>query len=216
MHALLEKANKFAKFADTTFTVVKNSDELLKELSEIEDFKDRVKFAREHWEELGEGSSRTIFRLSESLVLKCAHNKAGIAQCQSEMLPSMQCWCVNRVLVADPTGKWIIVRWTESINEERFEELVGIDFQQFGKAIFYSGNNERHDNIPRNYATIIDHPFYKCLMKLVMNNQLQIGDICKASSFGELDGKVVLRDYGLTKQVFERYYDSDENSTATI
>lgn len=220
---LAEKAQEFRqlivkKVSEKLTSIVENSDAILKELSDLQSFNERVGFARKKFKELGEGSSRTIFLLSDSLVLKVAHNDKGIQQNLAEMKPSMQRSCTNNVLFADTDGKWLVVRFTDGISEERFGQLVGIPFKQFMKAIYWKMNNEIHSDQPRDYDKIVQHPLYKCLLQLIVDNDLQVGDVAKASSFGEVDGKVLLRDFGLTKEIWRDFYDdgSDNNSTSTI
>lgn len=215
MEHLFKLAEDFAELAGSKGRIVENNDEILKEISSLKDFDKRVELAEENFEKLGEGSSRTIFQISDSLVLKVAHKEAGIQQNSEEM--RIKSPCLNNVLAADTEGKWIIVRWTENITEDDFEDVVGISFKTFGKALYYKMNNEVHDDKPKDYEEIIEHPLFKCLITAVVKYDLQTGDISKISSWGLLDGKVLLRDFGLTKEVFADYYEADDdNTTSTI
>lgn len=217
MSKLIELADSFLSLAQSKTSVIKNNNEILSEISSLEDFEDRVELADENFDKLGEGSSRTIFQISDSLVLKVAHNDKGIAQNMAEMKPSMHCDCTNGVLAADSDGKWVIVRFTEQMTEEDFKDIIGIGFKSFMKTLYWSFNNEIHEGKPDDYDEIKNSPYYKCLSKIVLENQLQIGDVAKASSWGLLDGKPVLRDFGLTKDVFVDFYEDDSsNETSTI
>jgi hypothetical protein len=212
---LLEISKQFNRVATTTIKMVDSIDPVLEEISALSSFKDRVKLAREHFEELGEGSARTIFKISDSLILKIAHNPKGLAQNQSEGLPTMQCDCANKVLFADKEFKWIVMRFTSEITEEEFEDLIGFDFRQFIKCAYWKFRNEEHTGKPRLFNEIVQHPLFRCLEKMILENQLQIGDLDKVSSWGNLDGKIVLRDFGLTKDVFKKYYEDDDSSSST-
>lgn len=218
MVSLLDKCNDFAKLAAVSIKTVNTNDERLRELSDIKDFDDRVEFAKEQkdWELLGEGSSRVIFQISKSMVLKLAYNSAGLAQNENEMDSRFISPCTNPTLIADPEAKWIIVRKNNSITEAEFEEMVGYNFKQFAKSLFYKNNNEIHDGKPRLYNEIVQHPLFKCIAKLVLETDLQVGDISKISSWCELDGKVLLRDFGLSKDIWKKYYNSEGNATSTI
>jgi hypothetical protein len=215
MKNLLLAAEKFEKLTDSVGKIVKNNDEILKEISSLKDFDDRVELAEESFDKLGEGSSRTIFQISDSLVLKIAHSDKGLAQNSAEM--SMRGECLNNVLAADTESKWIIVRWTETMTEEDFEDAVGISFKTFGKAIYWTFNNEVHEGKPEEYDEIVKNTLYRCLSKLILDKQLQVGDAIKISSWGMLDGKPLLRDFGLTKDVYTEYYEDDsDNNTVTV
>ncbi len=85
------------------------------------------------------------------------------------------------------------------------------------KALYFKHNNEVHEGVPDDYEEIVKHPFFKCISKTALEHDLQIGDVAKASSWGLMDGKPVLRDFGLTKGVFMEYYEGDsDNETSTI
>jgi hypothetical protein len=215
MKNLLLTAEKFEKLTDSGGKIVKNNDEILKEISSLKDFDDRIELAEENFDKLGEGSSRTIFQISDSLVLKIAHNEKGLAQNEAEM--GLKSPCINNVLVADTEAKWIIVRFTETMSEEDFKDTIGVPFKTFMKALYFKHNNEIHDDRPDDYDEIVQNPFFKCISKTALEHDLQIGDVAKTSSWGLLDGKPVLRDFGLTKDVFIDYYECDsDNETSTI
>lgn len=213
MSNLLRTANKFLKLSGGDL-LVKNNNEALKEISNMFKFDSRIELANENWDELGEGSSRIIFKMSDSLILKLAKNDAGIDQNKSEM--SMRAPCLNNVLAGDLEGKWIISRFTETMSEDAFKDAVGISFKTFMAALYFHWNNEKHEGKPNDYDDIKEHPLFKCLSGLVDSKDLQIGDCSKTSSWGMLDGKPLLRDFGLTKDVFIDHYDDPENKTKTI
>ncbi len=215
MSNLLKTAEEFEAISQGNGKIVKNDNEVLKEISSLKDFEDRVELAEENFDKLGEGSSRTIFQISDSLVLKVAHNDKGLAQNEAEM--SLNSPCINNVLVADPEAKWIIVRFTETMTEEDFKEAIGISFKSFMKALYFKHNNEIHDGMPDDYEDICKNAFFKCISRTAIEHDLQIGDVAKASSWGLMDGKPLLRDFGLTKDVFIDYYECDsDNETSTI
>lgn len=218
MKVLLKQTEKFAALVDSpNVAVVKNHDQLLSEMGGLKTFKQRVEFARENWEELGEGSSRTVFKLSPSLIIKIAHNPKGIQQNLVEMRLNLQRPCINGILVADPDGRWLIMRFTDKVSEKQWEQIVGIPFETFMAGLMYRFNNERHTGKPRNYDELIEHPLFKCLSNLFLTSDpLQLGDIAKLSSWGLCDGEVKLRDFGLSKELFRRYYEGkDGNSTSS-
>jgi hypothetical protein len=217
---LLERCSKFEKLAGelsvSRVSLEENRDPILKEMSDLKDFDDRVALAKKHYKQLGIGSSRTIFQMDKKMVLKVAHNDKGIAQNQAEMSPKMQRPCTNHVLVADAKGKWIIIRFTETVSKESFKKMTGLGFDSFMNALFYKFNNDSDKwSRPKNYEEIKKHPLFKCMVELTADCDLQIGDIDKPSSWGELDGRPVLRDYGLTREVWDKFYDDDSESKST-
>lgn len=216
--SLYKRCLEYQKLAEgPKVSVEKNSNPVLQELSEFDSFEDRIDFAKEHWEFLGEGSSRTAFQINDKIIIKIAHNDKGIAQNKVEMDPKAQRSCTNPIVVADAEGKSIILKNTEPLKKEQFKKHVGFGFEQFMNALFYKFNNESDKwSPPRDYDEIEKSPLFICLADLVFTTDQQIGDIDKISSWRELDGEPVLADYGLSRDVFRSYYkDEDESSSSS-
>jgi len=215
--SLYERCSIFQKLAESPkVSFVKNSNPVLRELSEIKDFEDRVEFAKSKWKFLGEGSSRTAFEIDEKLIIKVAHNPKGLAQCLTEMDPKAQRPCTLPVVIADAEGKWIIMPNTDSLKEKDFKKLVGFGFTQFMNALFFKFNNESDQWAkPRDYEEIEKNPLFNCVAGLVFETDSQLGDIDKASSWRLYDGKPVIGDYGLSRDVFKEYYEDDDDSSSS-
>lgn len=200
---------KIAHFDSTVkrMTVVKNSDPFLQKLTEEKDFKKRIEVAKEVFDVLGEGSSRMVFDLPDDRVLKIALNEKGIDQNLFESHPKMQTECTNKVLVADPEGKWLIVKKAKSLTEKRFKEMVGFTFDEFTDALFYKFNNESDMKRPKKYEEIVEHPLYKCLLEMMVgSDDLQLGDVMRISSWGEVNDKPLLIDIGLSREIYKEHY----------
>lgn len=215
--SLYKKCARYQKLAEKPkVSVEKNHSPILRELSEIKDFEDRVEFAKEHWKFLGEGSSRTAFEIDEKLIIKVAHNDKGIAQNKVEMDPQAQRPCTLPIVVADAEGKWIILRNTKPLKEKDFKKEIGFGFSVFMNALFYKFNNESDQwSPPRDYEEIEKSPLFNCLSDLIFKTDQQIGDIDKISSWRELDGVPVLADYGLSRDVFKSYYKDEDDSSSS-
>jgi hypothetical protein len=216
MASLLQACQKFMRLALKT-SIVENSDPVLKRLSDIREFDDRVKFAEEHWEKLGVGSARAVFKISDDLIIKIAINEKGIAQVKAEIQPEMQKSCVATIVVADPDGKWAISHFTETMTKEDFKRIVGVGFANFMACLFYAYNNEsdRFGNKPKDYDAIKHLPLFKCVGQMVVDNGTLLGDIEKISSWGVRDDRVYVRDWGLTKQVYRSEYETDSSSESS-
>lgn len=216
---LLERCFLFDKIANkgTKISIEKNKNPILRELSEIREFDDRIKFAKKRWKLLGEGSSRAAFQINDKLIIKIAFNKKGIAQNLTESNPKVQVSCVVPAVMADAEGKWIIMRATEPITKEKFKKIVGFGFDQFMNALFSKFNNEDSENFPepRKYEEIEKNKLFIEVAELVFNNDLLLGDLSKINSWSIYNGCPVIRDAGLDKSTYEKFYSDDSGSSSS-
>jgi hypothetical protein len=196
-----------AEFEKLAVHLQENTDPVLKQLSDLKSFDERVEFADKRWKKLGEGSSRTVFEINQFLIIKIAHNEKGISQNENEMKLDLQRPCAAKVIVADPKGKWIISHWTKTITEKEFKEILGFGFKSFVNSLSYAYNNEDNLTKPREYDEIKHHSFFNCIGKMIVDGDLLIGDLSKISSYGAKDGKIYLRDYGFDKETYKTFYE---------
>jgi len=212
---LKELFNKCASFADSVnvskISIIKGTDPFLQELSLIKKPEKRVEFAKKSFKLIGEGSARAAFLIPVGRVLKVAKNEKGMAQNCLEAKPEMQRDCTNRIIMADPEGKWIIVKRAKKISEEKFEELTGFSFDDFTDSLFYKFNNESDSDKPDNYSDIIKSDLFRSIAQMMveLDNDLQLGDLYRISSWGESEGKPVIVDYGLDRDIYQEYYEDD-------
>lgn len=206
----------FATAAESV-RVVDNTDPFLRRLSELKTFDQRIEFADRHCQKkLGEGSSRTAFDCGGGMVLKVSHNPKGIAQSLHEMDVSRSNFdCVNNAVVGDPEGKWILFEQSKELTEKRFDEIVGFSFKHFTTSLFSTFNNESdHWKEPSDYDEIKRSELFACCSAVVWKYDLLIGDLSKISSYRERDGKVLLADCGLSKDVHREHYQSTSSSSS--
>lgn len=210
---LYAKCSQFHKLA---ISLAENRDPVLKQISELKSYDDRKDLAEEHWELLGEGSARAVYRINKELVIKIAINDKGEAQNAVEMKVDLQKPCSNPVIAADAKGKWLITYYTDSITKEEFKDAIGFSFDTFMKALFYVFNNESDSKkAPQDYDEIRKCSMFQCVASMVIDGALLLGDVDKPSSWGKREGKIVIRDYGFNKPVFEANYKTDTSSSSS-
>lgn len=188
-----------------------SSAEILKKLSEFETFKDRVDYAEDKMEHLSSGSSRVIYIMPDDTVLKLAKNERGVAQNVAEANPKMKSKFINKTIKADKDGLWKTSPFLDKITEKDFEEMTDVPFEDFGEAIEY-GLKGVADNSgekkPKNFEKVEKLDLYRELVKLGKEFKLMPGDIARISSWGQVDGHPCLLDAGLTKDIYEEFYES--------
>jgi hypothetical protein len=211
--------NSLARLATFYQQLVKVSVEdtktILSQLSQLEHFKDRIEYAEKHTEHLSSGSARIIYKLPDGQVLKLAKNKKGLAQNKVESDPGMKSKYVNPTIFADKQGYWRVAPFLEKINEKDFEQMTGIDFKQFGDALRYGLrdlSNGEHEK-PNNFERIAKTELYQDLVRLSKTFRVLPGDLARISSWAVKDGHPMVLDMGLTREIYDTYYDDSDSSS---
>ena len=214
--------NNILKFAEVFESIAslekeelpENSDDLkviLKNLQKLKTYAARKKYAEKNLKHLSSGSSRIVYLTADKTILKLAKNDRGIAQNKVESNPKMKSKYLNKILGYAPNHAWIQTTYLKKITEKQFRKMTGIDFDDFGESIRFglkevSGNKDRE--APDNFDEVADSDVYKELVEVGKKFKLMPGDIARISSWGTRDGEPVLIDAGLTKDVFEEFYES--------
>jgi hypothetical protein len=183
----------------------------VKDLKGIRSFAGRIKYVAQRLEKLGSGSSRAAYLIDNDTVLKLAINKKGLAQNQVESDVANLYDIVPEVIDADyDDDVWIICKRANKLKSpKRFEELTKISWENFAKALVYELIGRREGKpIPKpdNMDQLWDDEFFSSVVDMAVNYDMPVGDLTRLGSYGELDGKPVVIDTGLTKDVLNQYY----------
>ncbi len=214
--------NKILRFSSMFLSLAKSSGEklpknsddktvVLKNIESLETYDARKKYAEKNFKRLSSGSSRIVFKTKDDTVIKLAKNDKGIAQNKAESNPKIKSKYVNKVLKNAKNYSWIEVPFLEKMDLDKFKEYTDLDFEEFGEAIRYSlksvsGNSDKET--PENFEEIKKNKFFKEITELGKKFDLMPGDLAKKSSWGYRNGCPVLVDVGLTKKIFEEFYES--------
>ena len=212
---LFSLINTFVKIASEKETLPENSKDLsviLKNLDKLETFGARKKYAEKNLKHLSSGSSRVVYLTSDDTVIKLAKNEKGLAQNKAETNPKMKSKFLNKIIKSSKNDVWIETYYLKKITEKKFEEMTDLDFKDFDEAIRYglrdvSKNKDKKK--PKNFDKVSASDIYKEIKSIGEKFKLMPGDLAKISSWGSKDDQPILIDSGLTKEVFEEYYESD-------
>jgi hypothetical protein len=207
---LLKRIENFYKLAS------EGSDDIntiLKKLSKLDTHKARFEYAEKHLDHLSSGSSRVIYTFNNKKeVLKLAKNDRGLAQNKAEA--KIKSKFINKTTKSDPKGIWKISPYANKVSEKEFEKISKISFEDFGKALEYglqaiSSDKEKK---PKNFEKVSKTDLYKEIVNVSKENKLLPGDLSRISSWGEIDNKLILLDAGLTREIYDSFYEKDSKS----
>lgn len=133
---------------------------------------------------IGSGSCRSVYDMHNGYVVKVAKNMAGVEQNRVEYTISMEdnTNLFAKVLFAAKDYSYIIMKKAKKVSSMLYVRL------------YFSVTSER------------DFLNLYALQKIKNKYNLILDDLNRESSWGIIDKKVVIIDYGFTKRVKERYY----------
>jgi hypothetical protein len=189
---------------------------VLANLEKLETYAARKKYAEANLEHLSSGSSRITYLTPDKTVIKLAKNDKGLMQNQAEVMASYKCPSkyLNKVLKNAKNHSWIEVPYINKITEKEFNEMTGLKFDDFGEAIRFglrevSGNSNKEK--PEHFGEVSKTDIYKEIQDLGASCSIMPGDIARISSWGTKDSHPVLIDSGLTKKIFEDFYEDSSS-----
>lgn len=215
--------NKLLRFANMFYSLAAgeelppDSDDLktvLSNIEKLETYTARKKYAEQNLKHLSSGSSRIVYLTPAKTIVKLAKNDKGIAQNKAEANPQMKSKYLNEILSCAKDYSWCETHFLDKITEKEFEEMTGLKFNDFGEAIRYglksvSGNTDKEK--PENFDKVSKSDIYKEMKDIGDKFKLLPGDMARISSWGVKDGRPVLIDAGLTRDIFDEFYEDSSS-----
>lgn len=172
----------------------------LNEFKSLQTLQDIHKYAKRHLQFLGQGSSRVVFRLSGTKVLKVAKDEGlGVEQNRAELdvyTDPQTKRITAKVYDADTNFKWLISEIVNPFNtDEAFESATGISAEIFQDAIL-------DRKLPDEEFTEDEEQFLHAVLKLSSVNDLDPADLVSITHWGlTASGDVVVLDYGFRQNM---------------
>lgn len=215
--------NRIVRLADFFYVLSSSSsiksdlDEILNQIENLETFQERQEFAESNLNHLSSGSSRIVYKTDDNFIIKMAKNKKGIAQNKAEANPEMISDFLNKILDKASNYSWIKTCYLDKITAKDFEKMTGINFDDFSEVIDYGLKNisDSDTSKPKNFNEVSKSKIYKEIKRIGDKFKLMPGDIGRISSWGMKNNHPILIDAGLTKKIFEEFYEDDTKSKNT-
>jgi hypothetical protein len=190
------------------------------EFKKLNSFASRIDYCNRNLQRVSSGSSRVVYKVDDTKVLKLAKNKKGLAQNEVEIefgnyydLEDI----VAKVFESDNNNLWVEMELARKVTPKLFMEIVGVDFDQYCKTLRYhhnqvTGNNNRMFGYskPDNYDEMWENEFVYDMLNFLGNYEPPVGDLCRLSTYGVVNrngqNHIVMIDYGLTSDVYDSYY----------
>jgi hypothetical protein len=184
------------------------------EFEKISSYAGKLKYANSHLQKLTSGSGRTVFIIDETKVLKMAKNKKGVAQNEVEVdwvAQNAYGEIITKYYDHSDNFYWVEMDRAEKISPKKFEQLVGVKFEDFCDYLDSRSNEPHRKKLdPELMAKIEEKEFPERVAAFMIDFDKGVGDLKRINSYGKVvrDGveKVVIVDFGLSKQVFDDFY----------
>lgn len=192
----------------------------LDEFKNIRSYAAKMRYAEKYLgKPIGRGSSRMVYRVDETKVLKLVKNRKGVDQNEAEIDwydDSYHDEILARVIDFDRVnGLWVEMELARRVKKSDFKRLWGVDFYDLdtyllvkeyenkGKISMSYIDDETYDELNENDNVMM-------LVSFMYDSDSVAGDFGKTNSWGLVnrDGeeKLVLIDFGLTNNVYQSYY----------
>jgi hypothetical protein len=184
----------------------------------LKSFIERVKYCDKHLKKISSGSSRIVYIIDDTKVLKLAKNTKGIAQCETEINWGQDGYygtILARTIDNHPDGLWVEMELARKIKIGDFKRIEGVDFNKLG-AYLRIFNDENNGKRPYTFLNKEDreilenNEFVSLISSFMLDSDSPAGDLARLNSYGlvERDGQeqIVIIDFGLTGDIYDTYY----------
>lgn len=179
---------------------------------------------------IGQGSSRTVYKFDDNDVIKIAvgiigikreNAKAsfieGIAQNKTEV-NSSTCASpeyITKVINHASNFSWIIQEYARPITEIEFEDITGVNWNYFEETLYYYfydepvvSRKELNDKAKEDgvLAELLKNSWFSGFFDSVINCKWVPGDLIEIQHYGKIGNRVVLVDYGFNEKVMKQHY----------
>ncbi len=186
----------------------------------LRSFSQRINYCESNLQRISSGSSRIVYKIDETKVLKLSKNQKGLAQTEVEIEWGNDKYFSNilaEVFHYNDDNLWVEMELARKVSKADFQRIVGCDIYEMGKYLHnqYAKNNPSRRMQPWSQDQAIveemyENEFVGSIMGFMFNIDAPAGDFSKLSTYGlvkrEGHETIVMIDYGLTSKVYDNYY----------
>jgi hypothetical protein len=193
----------------------------LTEFSKLTSFNKRIQYCQERLKRISSGSSRIVYMVDDTKVLKIARNQKGLAQNEIEASYSNYYdlkEITAEVFAYDQKDLWIEMELARKVTTKNFLQVIGFSFEDYCRLInedYYKANQSARGMrlkpvSPELKAEMVENEFVHEILNYMRGYDIPVGDLMKLNSYGLVKRNgvddIVMIDYGLNSSVWEDYY----------
>jgi hypothetical protein len=189
----------------------------VEDFKKLNSFNKRIQYCEEKLTRISSGSSRIVYKIDESKVLKLAKNQKGIAQNEAEIdFSNDYMWdgITAEIFNHDENSLWVEMELARKVTPTIWMNIVGIPLNDMMDCVRYMENQKTGPYSKRQPPPMLDdayeNEFTSTILDLIGNYDIPSGDFGKYSTYGVVNRKgeddIVIIDYGLTTDVMNKHY----------
>ena len=187
----------------------------VEDFKKLNSFNKRIQYCEEKLTRISSGSSRIVYKIDESKVLKLAKNQKGIAQNEAEInFSNDYMWdgITAEIFNHDDNGLWVEMELARKVRPTTWMNIVGIPLNDMMDCARYVENQKSSysKNTPPMLDEAYENEFTSTILDLIANYDIPSGDFGKYSTYGVVNrngnDEIVIIDYGLTTDVMNKHY----------
>lgn len=179
-------------------------------------FKQMLEYAKQRADQLGRGSSRVAFKIKyqgRDTALKIAINNRGIVQNREEAnfledsyysRSSIVVPMIDYDVKSGNRVNWIHTEYAKRITKSQLNRFFGHDIGEILHFLEYqkTGRSPFRIELPEH---VFENEYYAELEDLIMNSQIEIGDLMRQANWGIYKGGPVIIDLGFQGEAVDLY-----------
>jgi hypothetical protein len=212
-----KERDMFEGINDADLNELASKDFDVNKFKSLNSYAKKIKYAKEMMgKPLGTGSSRMVFIIDDTKVLKLAKNKKGLIQNEVEIGWADDYYfddILANVIDFDENNLWVIMELAKKVKKSDFKRLWGINFEDMYLYLnyVYAINHGKRSYIRDEVKEIMDESEdVSKVVDFMLNGDSLAGDLGNVSSWGlvKRDGveTLVLIDFGITNKIYQSYY----------
>jgi len=195
----------------------------VEEFKKLKSFSKRVEYCNNNLQRISSGSSRIVYKIDDTKVLKLAKNTKGLAQNELEIDFSRYADLsdiVAQVFDYAEDNTWLEMELAYKLNPAIFKKITGFKWDDFTNVMnkhYYVVNPREAKFFRPNYEVdkeveekMWEDEFIYQMLSLMGNYDVPVGDLIKISSYGVVKRNgadaIVLIDYGINQEIYKMYY----------
>ena len=193
----------------------------VEDFKKLNSFNKRIQYCEEKLTRISSGSSRIVYKIDESKVLKLAKNQKGIAQNEAEInFSNDYMWdgITAEIFNDDENSLWVEMELARKVTPTIWMNIVGMSLNDMMDCVrFVEGQKSSYSkNIPPMLDEAYENEFTSRILDLIANYDIPSGDFGKYSTYGVVNRKgeddIVIIDYGLTTDVMNKHYKKNKKN----